>query len=133
MTSMQNFLYEGHDSGCYVLEEGLGYIRLNGGVAGEYYLVLNNTSPTSTQYDALTKWLDAFYTYAIRTFEIVLRVGVQKGYSSRPRSTKDGTSVDELIKKIKRYYTTGALVEDVNQETEEDNEGNQLSAEQSVL
>lgn len=92
--------------GSKLLEEHLGCIRLNGGVADEMTAVsIPSTKITEIQYDKLTSWLDKYYTDKVE-------VNVREDYESQIYHL-DETIVDDVIKKIKRYYTTGTLVENL--------------------
>lgn len=70
------------------------------------YIELPKTRPTSSQYSALLDWLDLAQHNSIDSIEVnTYNQGRYKSYSFA-----DNTS-DEIVAKIKRYYTSGTLYE----------------------
>lgn len=104
-----------------------GAIRCAGDKSGaEHYVHLPENSLSNQQYETLTKWLD-YYSQIFNDVHVF-----QKGHNFKNKvySYKENT-VDEIIKKIKRLYTTGVLVDSFQEDLQEtDNEGNILSQEQ---
>ena len=99
-------------AGCPVLED-LGCIRLNG--HKEFYMVLPKQSLTTAQYNSLDNWFDkvllgengSAHKSKKQSFSITTMDGKQQQYDALYSSS------DDLIKKIKRYYSSGTLVEDL--------------------
>ena len=93
----------------------LNAIACNGGF--EFYSRINrNKRPTDAQFNSFRNWLDEFYMKDTRQdtrgFAVVLTSN-DKASTQRSYYPTDTTS-DEIIEKIKRYYTSGVLTEDVS-------------------
>ena len=95
---------------------GLHSITCNG--FGEFYCLINrNRRPTDVQFESLRTWLDKYYDYSSniyggRSFQVVLTDDNLSNVISQSYNPKE-TIVDEIIKKIKRFYATGELVEKI--------------------
>ena len=75
------------------------------------YIELPKKSPTTSQYYALIDWLDLAQSKGIYDIEVnTYNLGKYKKYS-----LKDNTS-DEIVAKIKRYYSSGTLYEDMEED-----------------
>lgn len=82
-------------------------IRVNTGF--EEYIVLSKERPNNAQFDSLLKWLN-YYFFDMKHD----RLKVMDWYGSSLNSKEyylDTTMPEEIIKKIKSYYTTGELRE----------------------
>lgn len=114
----QEVYYGVNPEGNYTKEFGytelflptLGFIRCNDGTTwGELLIELSDTNPTNAQYRALESWL-------IDSFEITscnyLIIATNKGSE---RYDKDEYFAEDIIKIIKRYYSSGRLYENRNE------------------
>ena len=77
----------------------------------EHYAQLPPNGLTERQYDALTDWLD-YYSTRLKGLEISCDIPSAEmwNFNQQHYDYKDNT-VDEIIKKIRRFYSTGKLVE----------------------
>jgi hypothetical protein len=73
----------------------------------EEYMVMPEAMPNSKQFDSLLKWLD-YYFLTHSKIHVLDRRGTQD--NRKVYYAKD-TLPEDIIKKIKRYYSTGKLVE----------------------
>ena len=99
-------------NGGFELIEREGAIRVNGDTGEEHYMVIPSREYvydlTPTQYEQLIKWLDKFFMNDARDFTIT----TQDDYEEAIYKPSEYIS-DEIINKIKRYYRTGSLVEEL--------------------
>ena len=99
-----------HDGSQFLNAIGSIRIRRRGGSDSWLlpYLVLPKTRPTEAQYQTLLEWLD----FVLAKSGIIMVELDDMTFNNSQRYTN--ITADEVIKKIKRYYTTGVLVEDLN-------------------
>ena len=97
------FLFDDH----WQFSENFGYIRMNSGTTTDFnaYIEFLEDKPTSEQYDGIENWL--YY---------VLNSGVKEVEINVPDSKSIRYSLvdylpEDIIKKIKRYYSSGTLYE----------------------
>ena len=102
----------------YTIRE-LGCITCNG--FGEFYCILPVNRPTDAQLNSLGKWLDKYYyddgySYYHEEFKVVIpkTTNLRNGEVAEARYNPKETTVDELIKKVRRYYISGYLEEKLN-------------------
>lgn len=76
--------------------QSLGWIRVNNRYQ---FITLSNKRPTSNQYEQLIKLFDMYKT----DYQVTTADGQHKVYNNR--------TSEEVIKLIKRYYTSGTLYE----------------------
>ena len=89
------------------------FIRFN--IVDEYYgyysyIQLNKKQPTSQQYNALLKIFD----YVINNKYEYLSIIFDSQYGKQIKLELNNYTSDELLKKIKRYYVSGILIENKN-------------------
>lgn len=82
-------------------------IRVNNGF--EEYVVLPKTRPNETQFQSLDKWLDTYFFK--KNHKKVTVMDWYGSYINNKDYSIDTYFEDDIIKKIKRYYATGELVE----------------------
>ena len=102
------------DNARHYYFSGLHSITCNG--FGEFYCLINeNRRPTDAQFESLRKWLDKYFVSNIndRGFQVVLTDDKLIDVISQIYNP-DEITVDEIIKKIKRFYTTGKLREEID-------------------
>lgn len=99
-----------HEYGSYVMYF-MGAIRINDSSDwDEVYIQIDaENRPTNAQYDALLKFIDLCFNYKEG---VEVMVGFDDDYDCFYSPTDYAS--DDVIKKIKRYYTTGKLNEDIN-------------------
>ena len=85
----------------------MGYIRVNNDLWNYRYIQLPKNRPTDTQYETLALWLDLLIQNESAR-KAGLDVSVDGGPAKWYSYIED---TDDVIKHIKRYYTTGKLVE----------------------
>lgn len=93
-----------YDDGSPILRD-LGYIRLNDIERDNNYIELSEQRPTQAQYEALEKWIDENQRHWKSLAVCTPMMIDYKDYDYKE------TTTDEIIAKIKRWYTTGKLVE----------------------
>ena len=97
-----------YDDGSPTLRDN-GYIRLNNVEEENNFIELSPKRPTAKQYIALESWLDnnCNNTRYMKVAICTPKFGDCHEYSYRDYIT------DDIIKRIKRYYTTGNLIEKI--------------------
>ena len=103
------------DDGSLFTEKVLNCIRFNitDDYYGDYsYIQLNQKQPTSQQYTSLLKIFDYAINHGYKYISIIF----DTQYGKQVRLELNNYTSDELIKKIKRYYTSGILTEKSKQE-----------------
>ena len=97
------FIFDDH----WQFSENFGYIRMNSGTTTDFnaYIEFLEDKPTSEQYDGIENWL--YY---------VLNSGVKEVEINVPNNKSIRYSLidylpDDIIKKVKRYYSSGNLYE----------------------
>jgi hypothetical protein len=102
------------DGGSVTMEKTLGAMRCNGGM--ERYIVISDSPMTTQQYQSLETWFDVFYS-GKSSFDSKIDVctrGKDGGFGNGNEQITyhyDETTGDDIIKKIKRYYVSGMLLE----------------------
>ena len=98
------------------LTETFGWVRVNTGTGStdfRCYVVIpskDKTRLSSSQYYKLLDWLDYCQTLNKESVAIVTESGDKQNYSFNEYTP------DEIISKIKRYYASGFLYENINKE-----------------
>ena len=103
----------GYDFEIFFTRSDINYIRCNNGLMGSdcCYIELPESRPTEDQLRSLEQWLDEQVFTNPELEQIELGSQFTKVYKQYYLS--DYTS-DDLIKRIKRYYSSGRLYEKVN-------------------
>ena len=103
-----------HHEKDHLIDPESNVVRYNFGY--ERYIGLPKNNLTSAQYDTLEKLLDLFFVSGngvgerSRSIEIDCSIDSKGDFTSKIYKPSDYTS-DDIIKKIKRYYSTGTLYE----------------------
>lgn len=95
-----------YDDGSPLLRKN-GYIRVNDVEQENNYIELSNIKPTYDQYIALEKWLD----HNSHKYNYITICTEQ--FKDHQKYSYSEYITDDIVKNIKRYYTTGRLVEDM--------------------
>ena len=90
-----------------MLADKLGFIRVNGD--NEDYVCITNVRPTPEQYQALRDWLKEYFKRK-RSLEVTEWESGQQAFYKYPEY-----DVEDIINKIKKYYTTGELTENLEE------------------
>lgn len=99
--------FEDYIDECFNFFCNLGWIQI--GMDCKFCFICKK--PTNEQYETLLKYLDYMSSFKNSSCEVDIN-NVRKQYSF------NDTLPDEIIKNIKRYYTTGELVEDLDIEVD---------------
>lgn len=98
--------YAGLENGMFTLSKE-NCVRLNPGNIGQALIGLPNHNLTSQQYQSLLDWLDMVQT----KHKQVMVLEQLKDYPDDITYYFDDYTSDDIIKKIKRYYSSGNLYE----------------------
>lgn len=95
-----------------MLTDKLGFIRVNGD--NEDYVCITNVRPTPEQYQALRDWLKEYFKRK-DSLEVTEWESGQHAFYDYPEY-----DVEDIINKIKKYYTTGELTENLEESYREE-------------
>ena len=98
-------------SGCPTLQS-LGAIRLNN-LDDNNFIELSSRKPTEAQYEGLERWLDENSQDHNSVYVAV------SGFDRYVTYNYSDYIVDDIIKRIKRYYSSGQLYESSNEDDEQ--------------
>lgn len=95
-----------------MLTDKLGFIRVNGD--NEDYICITKVRPTQEQYQALRDWLKEYFKRKDSLEVTEWESGQQASYKYPEYG------VEDIINKIKKYYTTGELTENLEESHREE-------------
>ena len=104
---MADFFYDPVDDGSRTAIDYLGAIRVNG--ANENYICIPKYPISSAQARTLEEWIDAFVSKFPQAY---LYVTTQDGKDGRSFFPDKGIIGRDVVRAIRRYYTSGVLTED---------------------
>jgi len=94
-----------------VIEHDYNWLRVNDGLSEEEercYVSLNDSKLSSAQYDSLLRWLDY-----VSKHQAYVQVFINNDKNSYVKYDLHEYIPDDIIKRIKRYYSSGELYEQV--------------------
>lgn len=113
---LQKYLYDSHYidkiDNDDMLTDKLGFIRVNGD--NEDYICITKVRPTPEQYQALRDWLKEYFKRK-DSLEVTEWKSGQQAFYDYPEY-----DVEDIINKIKKYYTTGELTEGLEESCDGD-------------